>query len=103
MLISPVQPLKAYAGMVVTLLGIVIFVKPLQSKKVAAGIVVTLFPIFTVASFEQSPNIGLSDDPALVHAVAFQLTVVSSLQPEKAASPMLVTLSGIVTLVRPVQ
>lgn len=70
--------------MLVTPLGIVIFVKPLQSKKVAAGIVVTLFPIFTVASFEQSPNIGLSDDPALVHAVAFQLTVVSPLQPEKA-------------------
>ena len=46
---------------------------------------------------------GEPDEPALVHAVAFQLTVVRPVQPEKADDPMLFTLFGIVILVSPLQ
>ena len=56
-------------------------VNPLQPQKAYAGIVVTLSPMLIVVSFEQFLNIGYSDDPAIVHAVVFQLTVVKPLQP----------------------
>ena len=51
----------------------------------------------------QPSKIGSDEEPALVHAVAFQLTVVNLEQLEKAEEPMLVTLSGIVMLVIPLQ
>ena len=89
--------------MLVTLSGIVMFVSPVQSRKAYDGMIFTLSPIFTVARLEQPSNIGLYCEPALVHAVAFQLTVVSPVQPRKAPKSMLVTLSGIVMLVSPVQ
>ena len=89
--------------MLVTLFEIVMLVKLLQFSKAQDGMVVTLSPMLIVVSFEQFLNIKWSDEPALVHAVAFQLTVVKPLQFSKALQPMLVTPLPIVTLVRPLQ
>ena len=43
--------------MLVTLSGIVMLVKPLQPEKAYKGIIVTLFPILIVVSFEQFDEI----------------------------------------------
>ena len=84
MLVSPVQPSKAYSPILVTLLGITLFLQPLISELVSF-IIKQLFS-------ERYMTFPLS-------TVMF----VSSAQLEKAYSPILVTLSGIVTLVRLVQ
>ena len=41
-----------------------------------------------VVRFRQLLNIGLRREPAVVHAVAFQLIVVNAVQPMKASSQM---------------
>ena len=89
--------------MLVTLSGIVMLVSPVQPRKTYDGMIFTLSFILTVARLEQLLKIEYLDEPALLHAVAFQLTVVSPVQPLKALSPILVTLLPIVTLVSPVQ
>ena len=50
-------------------------------------------------NFEQPLNIGSSYEPALVQFSAFHTTLVKLLQSLKAEFPILVTLSGIITLV----
>ena len=89
--------------MLVTLSGIVMFVSPVQSRKAYDGMIFTLSPIFTVTILEQLLKIEETPECVIVHAVAFQLTVVSPVQLRKAPKSMLVTLLGIVMLVSPVQ
>ena len=43
--------------MLVTLSGIVTLIRPVQPQKAYDGMIFTLSPIFTVASFEQPSNI----------------------------------------------
>jgi len=99
-LVRPVQLKKALLPMLVTLLGMVTLVRPVQREKAAPAIpfvpssktmlvfagIVPLYLYATFAAYTK-PSGWLSN-----HAVL-----------EKASFPMLVTLSGMVTLVRPVQ
>ena len=70
--------------MLVTLSGIVMFVSPVQSRKAYDGMIFTLSPIFTVTILEQLLKIEETPECVIVHAVAFQLTVVSPVQLRKA-------------------
>ena len=89
--------------MLVTLLGIVIDGITVQFLKAYDGMILTLSPIFTVARLEQSLNIILDEEPAVVQEIAFQLTIVSPIHLENAEPPMLLTPLPIVTFLSLVQ
>ena len=106
---KPEQLEKALSPMLVTLLGIVTEVKPVQPYKAYLPMLVTLLGITVVLH----PIINVFDDVSMIalhpsllsYVVLPSLTFifVKPLQPVKADSPMLVTLLGIVTEVKPEQ
>ena len=89
--------------MLVTLLGIVMLVRPEQPQNAEAGMFFTFSPIVTVDNDLQPPNTGKNEYPIHVQFVALNSTLVRPEQSENALYPMLVTLLGIVILVRPEQ
>ena len=109
MLIRPLQALNASVPMLVTLLGIVALVSPLQPKNASFPMLVTLLGIIVLLQ----PLIIVFVD---VFTIALQLSrlsytllplsttmLIRPLQALNASVPMLVTLLGIVMLVRPLQ
>ena len=106
--VKPLQYPKAHSPMDVTLLGIVTEVKPLQSRKALFPMDVTLLGIIVFLHPKMSVLVAVS-------MIALQLflesnfgfpdstTIVVKPQPEKALSPMDVTLWGIITKVKPLQ
>ena len=108
-LVKDVQPLNAELPILVTLSGIVIFVKDLQPLNAALPILVTLFGITVLAH----PVIKLFFDVLIIALQLFLLSYFSLFsstnmlirfgQLPKAKLPILVTLSGIVILVKDIQ
>ena len=90
------QPSKAKSPMLVTLLGISIDDSLFIPEQHDAGMVSTSFPKTKESTCESKP-------PELLQFLAFHTTEVKLLQPEKASSPMLVTLLPIVTEVKLLQ
>ena len=111
MFVKPVQPQNAQLPIEVTLSGIVIPVKPVQPKNASFPIEVTLsgmtyipcFPCGHILTFDLSllNKTPLFDE----NTVLFLLTVmfVKPVQFKNAEPPIEVTLSPMVTLVKPVQ
>ena len=98
--VSPVQPENAEYTMLFMLPGSVTFFRLLQSANAAALIFVTPSVMNTVFSL----SIGIFISASVSRSMVFPtVNVVSAVQPENAPSPMLVTLSGIVTSVIPMQ
>jgi hypothetical protein len=106
-----VQPQKASYPMLVTLFGMVILVRLVQPQKASYPILVTLFgmvkeaPVFPLGYVCNNVlfllyNTPSSDEYALLSAATF---IARRLLLLKVLCPMLVTLLGMVTLVRLVQ
>ena len=103
------QPWKALLPMLVTLLGMVTAVRLLQPLRALSPILVTSLGIMVFLH----PVINLLDDVSIITLQLLResyilfpdstLIDVRPLQLEKALSPMLVTLLGMVTAVRPLQ
>jgi len=130
-LVRPLQPLNAEDPMLVTLFGIVTLVSPLQPENAEESMLVTLSGIVTLVSPLRPVNaktpmlvtpFGIATSPltpcnkvlpSFVNSIPFAelyetfpvptAMFVSRRQPENAEDPILVTLSGIVTLVSPLQ
>ena len=84
--VSPLQPWKAYAPMVVTLLGMVVFLHP---------VIRVLFSVLMMAlQLSRESKISLPASTVMLS---------NALQPAKTLYPILVTLLGIVIDVNPVQ
>ena len=105
--VKPWQFAKAIFPMLVTLLGIVMEVRLLQLWKAPSPMLVTLLGIIVFLQ----PAISVLDDvsiialQSLLSYLVFSLAttmLVRPVQPPKAATPMLVTLLGMVMLVGPV-
>ena len=99
---------KALLPMDVTLLGIVMDVSPLQYSKAflpilvtLLGIIVSLHPDKIVLVAVLMMALQLSRESYMV--LPFSTLIEVRLQPEKAETPMLVTLLGMVTEVKPLQ
>ena len=98
---------KAASSMLVTLLGMVTDVRPLQSEKAPSpmlvtlsGIAVFLHPLIKVFVDISIIELQLSLESYLGLPYSTRIDI-KPLQPEKAYCPMLVTLLGMVTDVRP--
>ena len=105
--------------MLVTLLPIVTLVKPLQLLKAELSMVVTLSPIATLVKPRQflkalSPmlvplgiltvkEVGFVPSAIMLTINAGPVILVIPVHPEKAEDQILITLFGIVTLVKPTQ
>ena len=96
--VKPVQSEKAQVPILVTDEGMVIEVKPLNPEHKFDGIFSTLSPNVMVLIRQL-----INGEPPDEQFRAFHVTEVKPVQPEKAEPPILVTDSGIVTEVKPMQ
>ena len=124
-LVKPLQPLNKLLPMLVTLPGIVTLVRPVRPLNALFAILVTenVLPAVIVDGITTAPEYELAATETdslsnteyripfvviyklalLKLALDYIVTDVNPLQLLNAPLPMLVTLSGIVTLVRPLQ
>ena len=107
--VRPLQLRKAYLSILVTLFGMVMDVRPLQSSKARPpmqvtllGMIVFMHPLINVFVAVFIMALQLSRESYFVFPNS-TLIDVKPLQPAKALSPMLVTLSGMVMEVRALQ
>lgn len=92
--VKPVQPLKAEVPMLLTLSGIVTLVNLVIPLQRPAGILSTAFPNVNEVIVAVKLLKGMEEQ-----FFAFQTTEVKPVHSEKALTPMLVTLLGMVMLV----
>ena len=100
------QSEKALRPILVTLLGIVVFLQPAMRVLVAVLIIALQFSRLSYVEFLLSTTMEVKEEhptkaPTTMRSTLFPMvTEVREEQPEKAPSPMLVTLLGIVTEVK---
>ena len=107
MLVKLVQPENAPFPILVTLSGIVMLVKLVQPENAKLPILVTLFGIVMlvkpVQPLNASDGIYASQPNSILEPLPIGPAVFKFVQPENAELPILVTLFGIVMLVKLVQ
>ena len=109
MLVKEVQSSNAPSSMLVTLAGIVTLVKEVQPENACLSMLVTLPSVGITLSLHPATNVllavSIKQFPATWYAGFPASTAMLSkeMKPANAPNPMLVTLAGIVTLVKEVQ
>ena len=107
--VRPEQPSNAHTPMLVTLLGMVMEVRPEQWKNALSPMLVTLLGILVLLQPDISSFVEVSMTALQLLRESYFLLLDSTLmevrpeQPENKRTPILVTLLGMVTEVRPEQ